>query len=181
MALYRIEIFKSIGEEKWENVYLVDAGSLEAAVAAGAIIYPVEEDFHSTSVLFDYMRVSTVAEGDDIYTTVPLNTNGARGTAGDLLPLFNTLRADIQVAGGGRPSRKYYRGVIGESDQSAGIVASGIRTQVVTDLQSAIDDLSALGTPLVDPDSQEWVTPTAALRVQMRQLRRGARRTPPSP
>jgi len=172
---HKIEIFKSYLGENWGNVYIVSAGSMEAAVSALAVIYDHEEALHSVSVNFDYARVSTWAAGDSSYTTVPLNSPGEFEQTGNLMPLFVTARVDIQVIGGGRPSRKFYRGVLDEPAVNFNVLDGTRRAQITTNVQDMIDDLKTLGAPLVDPDGQVLNTASTFNGPQMRQLHRKRR------
>jgi len=175
-ATHKVEIFKSAFGENWGNVYLIDYLSAGASFATIVdSIASTEQSFHSDQILFEYARVSTLAPSDNDFVTIPLAVNGQRIVASPL-PLFVTLRVDIAVQEGGRPSRKYYRGVLGEDDITATAVSAGIRTTVADALSTLIDDLRGLTTPVVDPQGQEWNTPIAYTKPQMRQLHRKRRR-----
>jgi hypothetical protein len=180
MALFTVQVFKHLGATKWTNVYHLDAVDLASAVAATDHIKALEQAIHYNVVNIDYARVSTFAEGDNVFETVPINATGGRDLAGvDYLPLFNTMRVDISVDGGGRPSRKYYRIPIPESFNSNGNLDSAQVSFLEGAVQTAITDLAADATPLVDPDGQEWNIATGFHQVQMRQLHRKRRRSSP--
>lgn len=179
----KVEVFKSYLGERWENVYLVDSAG-EIPVTApfpdvAFVIANAERVFHLPSVTFEYARVSTVAPGDGAYVTVPLGFSGMRAgsDAGSPLPLWNTLRLDLLVATG-RPSRKFYRGVLGEADIEFTAVAEAIRTNAQTVINAMIGELvSDASVRLVDPQGQEIYACTPYTKVQMRQLTRGRRRS----
>jgi hypothetical protein len=180
-ANYKVEIFKSAYGENWANVYLIDASSLEAAQAAGALLYDAEVEFHLPAVTFDYMRVSTIAAGDNSYITVPLGNPGEGTSSGDVAPLFVTARFDVPVDGGGRPSRKFYRGVLSEVNYTANSVDAGWRSGIASIINTAVAAAGTLGTPVVDPQGQEWGTGVFYNKPQMRQLHRKRRSTTPTP
>jgi hypothetical protein len=181
MALFRIQVFKRLAgtEREWTNVYLVDCEALVNAVTAGFDIKNAEEVFHHANVEFTRFRASSVAEGDEVFSTVPLDEVGLRPDDDEDLPLFNTVRVNFVAAGGGRPSVKFYRCPIEEEEQSNGIVDEGFRDDIVAALTTMITDLGDHDATLVDPDSQPLTSATAQARVQMRQLHRKRRRTAP--
>lgn len=181
MALYIIQVFKQhpLEPRAWSNRYLVESATLAAAEIAADEIVQAERAFHTEAVTFNYARVSTAAEGDDVYTTIPLGTLGIRTNPSDNLPLWNTVRVDIAVNGGGRPSRKFYRPPLGESDVNNYVVQAGIRSSIDAELNGLVASLTTAGTPLVDPDGQAWTTIAVQSRVQMRQLHRKRRRATP--
>lgn len=178
----KVEIFKSYQGERWENVYLVrgpgDPPSETPFPDVAFVIANAEREIHLPSVTFEYARVSTVAEGDNSFVTVPIGFNGLRpgSDAGTPLPLWNTLRVDLLVEIG-RPSRKFFRGVLGEADIDYMSVAEGIRTNAQVMMNAMITELTATANvTLVDPQGQEIYASQPYNRVQMRQLTRGRRR-----
>jgi len=178
-ATHKIEVFKSFSGENWGNVYLVDnITNLLSLTPIANYIVAAERAFHADTVLFEYARISTVEPNDNQYTTVPIGLAGER-LVPDLVPLFVTLRVDILVNGGGRPSRKYYRGVLGEGDITATTVDAGILGDAVTALLGAMDSTELDGAALADPQGQKWVTPTGYPKPQMRQLHRRRRKAVP--
>ena len=172
---HKVEIFKAYQGETWGNVYIVAAGSMEAAVAATAVIYDHEEALHTVSLQFTYARVSTWTVGDSSYTTIPLNSPGEWSQESNLMPLWCTARVDISALGGGRPSRKFYRGILDEAAVNFNVLDSTRRAAITANVQDMIDDLTALGSPLVDPDGQLLATASTFNGPQMRQLHRKRR------
>lgn len=178
----KVEIFKSYLGERWENVYLVrgpgDPPADTPLPAVAFIIANAEREIHLPSVTFEYARVSTVAAGDNSFVTVPIGFNGLRpaSDAGAPLPLWNTLRVDLLVELG-RPSRKFFRGVLGEADIDYMSVAEGIRTNAQVMMNAMITELTETAEmTMVDPQGQEIYASQPYNRVQMRQLTRGRRR-----
>lgn len=180
MPLYVVQIFKQHPLEirPWSNRYIIQATLLPEAASVATEIVTAEQAFHNQSTQFTYARVSTILPNDGFYVTVPINDNGNRVDPADNLPLWNTLRVDVSVVGGGRPSRKFYRLPLGESDVNNYVVQPTIISLVDTTLTALVASLQGGGTPLVDPDGQEWDAITVSNRVQMRQLHRKRRRTP---
>lgn len=175
MPLYRIQVKKGrvFSDRTWSNEYLVSGPSLEAARNAGLAIQGIERQIHAPVVEYRQVLVSTVVPLDNVYTSIPLNGNGERVVFdAEYLPMFNTFRADIEVAGGGRPSRKYFRGPVLESDQSDGALVPGVVALVDAAVNQMIEDVLVVECQLVDPDAQEWIACHTFAQVQMRQLHR---------
>lgn len=185
MPLFRVQVFKSLSgsDREWSNTYLVDAADLDAAVTAAAPIPTHEQPLHGDVVTITRMRVSDTTEDTDVFASVPLGLIGTLYTAADhdWMPLFNTVRVDIGVVGGGRPSRKFYRPPIAEDEQVNGRLNASIKTLFDGTIADMISDVSTAGGTLVDPDGQLWITPSTQLPVQMRQLHRKRKKTTPAP
>lgn len=174
MPLFQVDIEKKLGSEFWSNRYIVEAPNIGEAGNFGLQIVAVERTIHSTLVAFTKLRTSSTAVGDGIYNITPLSGSGNRSVVGtQLLPLFNTLRVDIRAATG-RPSRKYYRGVLTENDINGDAVTESFST-----LADDLDQLAGATPPaprIVDPDGEVLSSPLVMPNVQMRQLRRSRRR-----
>lgn len=181
MALFRVQVFKQLdgSDREWSNTYLVDAADLASASLAAAPIPTHEQPLHGDNVTITRMRVSDTTEDTDVFDIIPLGLIGTAFSAADSewLPLYNTIRVDIGVAGGGRPSRKYYRSPVWEDAQVNGRLNASIKTLFDGTIADLISDVSTAGGTLVDPDGQEWTTPNTLLPVQMRQLHRKRKKT----
>lgn len=176
MAIYIIQLFKQLGNEKWSNRYLIESAVLQDAVNAVGSISARERNFHATNVQFTHARVSTLAQGDEIFQTVPLNVAGVMTVDGGQLPLWNCVRVDINV-GAGRPSRKFYRCPIDEGRTENGAVSGTFRTAIEADINALIDDVQTLdSSSLVDPDGQAWVDGTVHNLLVNRKLHRRRRK-----
>jgi hypothetical protein len=179
MPTHEVQVFKHLGQTKWTNVYHLVAASDTDAIAAANAIIAGEKAFHRDVVTFDYCRVSSSDPDDDSFSIITINDTGDVATSGaQYLPLFNCTRVDITVATGGRPSRKYYRIPVMEGDQQDGVFVAGYQTAINAAVQNIMDDVSAAGPTIVDPDDQPWDVPSCVGAVQMRQLHRRRRRTP---
>jgi hypothetical protein len=175
MARWEVTITKQIGAETWTNVYWVEAETLDAAGNVAAGIVGRERAMHYQQVEFVSYRVSDGVPGTDIFRIVPIGQNGAVAPTGQLLPLFNTLRVDFGAAAG-RPSRKYLRGCLAEDDIDFIFVQAAAKTRAQTYGTLMIEDNA-----FVDVDGQDLITAVVYQQVQMRQLRRGSKRRPPTP
>lgn len=174
MPLFYVEIEKRLGSEFWTNRWIVRSDTLANANSVlGVAILDAERQLHSTTVLFTRYRVSTVAAGDESYVIVPINQFGLRAHGTALLPLFNTLRVDFPAASG-RPSRKYFRGVLTEED----ITGDAILTSFNSYMAAFVDNFAetAEGPGILDPQEQLFTNAVPITNVQMRQLRRSRRR-----
>lgn len=174
MAIYTIDIQKRLGSEFWTNRYLCQHANIGNATGLAIQLVADEIAIHNSLVTFVNYRVSALDINDDTYTIGPIGESGGRPTPG-LLPLFNTLRFDLQATSG-RPSRKYYRGVLTESDINGDEVT--IQTAFADHAQALLALSVEPETPigLCDPQGQAFVAVVVHPFVQMRQLRRGTRR-----
>lgn len=174
MARFKLEIFKRIGSERWENRYWLETLSFTTATEVAEDVIIAEANFHSTQVAFEYARISTQVEGDDLFVNLPLSISGnvAASTTGGLLPLWNVVKVylgkDLQ-----RPDYKLYRGCIGETNSEAGSIAAGTRNDIKAQL-----DVIALGDPaLIWPASGlAYASVTVDPLIRQRQLHRRKRR-----
>lgn len=150
MARFRVEIFKTLGGEGWENRYHIETVSFTTAVDLANQIAVAEQAFHSEQVSFPYLRISTVVEGDNLFLTVPLNSQGLvpGSSTGGLLPLWNVVKAYF-AKDLARPDFKLYRGVLGEANSENGLVAGTL----VTNIESIMFPLVVNDVPVVFPIS----------------------------
>lgn len=169
MPLYKVDVEKLYLTEYWSNRYLVEANTIQDAANAADTIVATERTFHTTLVQFTKVRTSEFPQGGGFFIVKPIGLPGQRANSGDLLPLFVTVRVDFP-AGLGRPSRKYYRGVISEADIAGANLLAAARTFIQTSV-NAFDPQ-----PLVDPQVSPLGTGVVQSTVQMRQLRRGTKR-----
>lgn len=171
-GLWVVDSEKVYQGEYWTNRYIVQAPDLAAAHAIAMGIVATERSAHQVQVLFTKVRTSDGQPNTDVYQVTNINEFGQRAATGDLLPLFNVVRVDFNVSGGGRPSRKYLRGILTESDISFNTIITG----TVTSLETLYATPLAALTGFVDVDGQEIVSGQVYPNVAMRQLRRGSKR-----
>jgi len=159
MSQFRVQSFKQVigSDREFSNTYLVEAPDLDTVAAVLSDVGNQESHVFLDNVQVTRIRASDTTPDTDVFTIVTLNVTGDRGTAadGDWLPLFNCFRVDCDVAGGGRPSRKYYRGPLLEADQQAGFLDTGVIDNIDTQVGQLITIFSTGGCPWVDPDGQE--------------------------
>ena len=177
MAIFKFEVFKSLGRERWGNTYLIASDTLVNADAYGIEnVVPFEQQVHDQRVTFEESRTSTLTPNDGQFITTVLGGTGD-ATYGEYLPLYNTVRVDITRDGVGRSARKYYRTPVPEGEQDNGVLS----TTFVNAFNTAINDLIATGavpgTHLCLPDGDAWLAGSTRTAVQMRQLHRKRRRS----
>lgn len=166
-----IEKYYALAGEYWTNVYMLDVANGNDAQAAADALVTAERQFHLTSVLFTKARVDDNTPNTDVYDTWSINQYGTLDQTADPMPLFVALRVDLNTAGGGRPSRKYYRGVLTEAHITTMQVAQNIRDLVKNTLNPVI-----AGSAYVDVDGQKLINAEPSPIVGMRQLRRGSKK-----
>ncbi len=114
---------------------------------------------------------------DDTFVTTSLSQVGA--VTGDFIPLFNTVKVDITVAGHGRNDGKFVRGWLHEGVISEGKIDSSVRTAFEGVFSGLITDSTAAGVDLVDLDGNLWLTASVREAIQMRQLHRRRKKVTP--
>lgn len=172
MPLYSLDIQKELRGEYWTNRYILDGASLLSLVAPADLILDAERAITIPDVDFTSYRLSTTVSGDDSYIIVPVGLPGQRVLASQALPLFCVVRVDFPPPQG-RPSRKYLRGVLGESDQEN---YGDLLSSTVTFLADNYGVPVGAVPEYVDVDGQALGTGVIWPNVAMRQLRRGSRR-----
>jgi len=178
MALFRIQGFLEhpfIAGRSFSHTFIVAATTLNASLSAVPAVSEFLLEVYDSNFLQTYIRVSSLLEGDDDYTTVTINEPGVRTPTGSTLPLFNTCRLDVNATTG-RPSRWHVRG-LHEGEVENNEVASAVRT-VIEDAYAAL--VTALGVAeysLFQPDGNELApTGTCAVPVKLRKLHRRRRK-----
>ncbi len=182
MPIFGIQVFKTHplnGSREWSNVYHVRTTSSLEAIGIADQIVAAEREFHNASTTFSRARAFSITEGDDDFRTTTYNEAGLRTDPPQNMPLWDTVRVDITVEGGGRPSRKFYRLPLGEADVVNLVVDGTLRSLIDTTLEGLRTTLDTATTPLVDLDDQPWTDVNAYGFVQMRQLHRKRRRSTP--
>jgi hypothetical protein len=172
-GLWVADIEKMLQGEYWTNRYIIEAGTMGAAETIAGTIMGLEKSIHNTGVLFTRYRVSDGQPNTDVYQVTQANVFGENnGDGTSLLPLFNVLRADFTTAGGGRPSRKYLRGIIAESHVSFNSLNADFRANIAASYVNPLVNLVGY----VDVDGQQIVSGSLYPFVGMRQLRRASKR-----
>lgn len=174
MATWRltVEKFLASAAEYWTNVYYFDSAAVTNTATFAQAVVDAERAVHLSQVTITKWRADDNTLGTDEYVTTPVNLPGLRAGAplDTILPLFVTGRVDF-AASSGRPSRKYLRGVLQESDVSM----TSISGASLTALEEYASTMAGL-TGYVDIDGQELVAGSVFPAPQMRQLRRGSKK-----
>lgn len=175
MALFRLVVRKAINISgavyKWSNIYFVDrASAQDAAATMGPAVWNRERGFHSTDAFAYEAYASDLVPNTSNYAIVPITANqhGLWSASGDLLPSFCALRVDITISGPSRPSRKFYRIPLRETDWTG----SGISTGLAAAVDSGVASLVAL--PELRDESGNQVSSFVVRNVTSRRLGRHA-------
>lgn len=172
MPTFRItlEKFHATTGEYWTNIYHLNAADIAAAVPLMDAIQALEVPIHKTTVVITKGRVDDNVEDTDVFFTKVYNSPGTANTMGELVPLFVTTRVDFGSTAGGRPSRKYYRGTLDESDVSMTAFGTGHTNRMATFITGLI------GTGYTDQSGNDINSGALYPAPQMRQLRRGSKK-----
>lgn len=176
MTLYQIDIEKATvlnaaNTVYWTNVYHVNVSDLAAATTAMNSIVNAEKAITYSSVGYQKARIR-VAGSTGPGSLVVLSGTGAITSVGvSQLPLFCTTRVDFTPLVG-RPSRKYLRGTLSETNTDQSNLTSTQITFVNTNYR---DVLLTLGV-FVDVDGEAFTGGLTLAPIQMRQLRRGSKK-----
>lgn len=181
MAVFRVQVNYVLGTTgKWSNVWHVRAANMADASAAPVI--GMEDHLlallSTTAVLKSYL---VSEEGTSSFATIDRNSAGLNGDTGSLLPLYNSLKAIFPSLDFGRPDIKYFKGLVGENFQTAGVLESSILSAADTEITAMITDMAANDTPLVTDNDQDYSNVTIQSAVQMRQMHRKRRKTVVTP
>lgn len=173
MALpnYRLSIYKRLGNEAWSNDWLLNTIDIDAADSVAVALVEFEERMHSEEVQFEYYRVSSTAVGDRVFRHVPINQPGyVPLSAGNNLPLFNTMRVDLQTIDSD-PCRKYFRTPVIEGNQENGKFTDAAMTYFTQVITTYLLNTIALDN-IVSNKGNVVTTASVYPYVQMRQLAR---------
>jgi len=178
MALFTFQVFKThpfIPGRAFSNTYTIPGATLAAVLDAADSLVEYEREIHDPNFTITYVRISSQVEGDDDFATRTYNLAGVSSRSGDTLPLFNTLRLDVNATTG-RPSRWHYRG-LHEGEVANNEVALSTR-ELYQDAYAALRTALNVGEfVLVQPDGNGLASEgTAALQVKLRKLHRRRRK-----
>lgn len=179
MPVFRTQVFYTRGSTgKWSNVWHNSAALITDVVSAWSSdgipdLLPILDN---TAQIASFL-VSDLAGTQ--FVTTPVNAAGTSSASGDLLPLFNSLKALFPDGSLGRPDYKYFKGFVTESIQTNGNLNSGTITAVEALLATLIADMDAAGAALVSDDNDAYVSASVQEAVQMRQMHRKRKKTTP--
>lgn len=167
----RLTIEKLYQGEYWTNVYWL-AGSIGDAGSPAAAIIAAEKAVLLDSVLMTKARIDDGVQDTDLYSTIIINDFGDRELAGgSMVALFNVVRVDFQ-AGGGRPSRKYLRGLLTEAFVNFNTIEAAQLTFFQTNYATVVAEV----TGFQDVDGDDITAGVVHPFVGMRQLRRASKK-----
>jgi hypothetical protein len=111
MAHFLAQLEKTLGAEKWTNVYYLAADNLADAYIAASGIQTIERNVHKTTVHFSHILVSEREQPFRNYRSVSMDLLGlVTATSGaHALPLWNTVRCEFQPSNSGKPDVKQLR------------------------------------------------------------------------
>lgn len=177
MSIFQVDVQKHFGGEFWTNVYFLEANDINTAHdAAVNVLVPVEQAVHTEGIVIDKVRTSTTTPNDRVFINSPRNDACTIALAGNRLPLFNIVRADLTV-GTGDPSRKYYRSGMGSLSMGGPFEWDVTRTSAIhTALNSLMIDFATNGVVWVDESGNVITDTIVPVTIGMRQLRRGSKR-----
>lgn len=174
MPVYRVMVEKHWAalNEFWTNVYYASGASLSDIATVATALVNAERPLYTAACTITKTHVDDMVPDTDVFETIPRNLSGTRTepTSSHLAPLFVVARVDFAVAGGGRPSRKYLRGVLWETDFNISALESGMLTLLNT-YATAVASSGAC-----DPQGQDIASGSAKNAPAMRQLRRGSKK-----
>jgi hypothetical protein len=176
-AVTKITVQKAWQQRYWVNVYHLNVGLNDALDPLNAIV-AAERAVHNEAVLITTARAATVAPGDELYFTVPINQFGQKNSGNSqLLATFIAARVDF-AAGAGRPSRKFLRGCLQEEDV-AGWALNGPQANLFQTYGNAIVAIPEI----CDVDGEALTSAVMFPTITGRQHRRGSKKksTPSSP
>lgn len=181
MPVYRIQVFYERGQGvKWSNVWHASAVSipiLQGTFSAEAVPdLLVMLDPSCTLVRF---LISDLA--GDTFVTTNVGSAGTSAAAGDMLPLFNSIKVFLVDGSLGRPDYKYIKGYITESTQTNSVLIPAVVTGIDQFVTTLLADMAGVATPLVSQDGDEYISASVQPAVQMRQMHRKRKKTVVSP
>jgi hypothetical protein len=178
MPVFRVQVNYRFGlTGKWSNVWHISGATLtDGADVFLATAVPALRTLLHPDCLMVSLLVSD--EAGPTFITAPVNAFGTSSDSGELLPLFNSVKALFADGSLGRPDYKYLKGIVTEGGQIDGDVAAALKLAVEGTLGTLLGDMEVAGFPLVSADNDQYVSVSAQPAVQMRQMHRKRRRTP---
>lgn len=176
MPLFDLQVFKThpLSGRPFSNTYIVSATDIATAMVGSDDIVDNERTIFDDSTLFTYVRISTHAAGDNVFSTRVYNQNGTNVT-GTPLALFNTIRVDVDTTDLGRPSRFHYR-TLHENEVSGLNIDPAVLSAVADMWAAMMTALSSDGCTLVQGDGSVLDTVHVHPLVVQRSLHRKRRK-----
>jgi len=185
MALFLVELRKATqlyGGRKWSNRYFMEAPDSDTALTDGLTLWQqVESEFHYDDC-YCY-EIYCNQQGDAPFSigfTAAVPGVSAYGvlvsaSAGQKAPTFVVARVDLPVVAS-RPSRKFYRGPLRETDFDGDTIGGTYVTALTTGLNN-LDNFENLR----DVDGQNWTTTYVIRGITSRRMGKTSAIDVPSP
>lgn len=146
-----------VNRKRWSNAFYVDvANPAQAAAYISGLWQSVLRNAADTSVFAYEVYAADMTVGTDVYHTVaipPGFQRGLRVAGNNEKYLTKACIAVTLQAASGRPSRKFWRFGLHESDTANGVsVSDAVATLITENFNEVLQEFS---TPLRDPDGQE--------------------------
>jgi len=174
MALFKHQLFLThpfIAGRTFSHSFITAASTILVSLDAVSPLTEFLLEVYDGNFTVTYCRTSTLAPGDNVFTTTTLNQAGTRAFSTETLPLFNTARLDVNATEG-RPSRWHIRG-LHEGDVAENEVGGGVRADFEDAYQALTTALAVVDAQLFQPDGNELATTgTVAVPVTLRKLHR---------
>lgn len=186
MPLYLVQTRKATqlyGGRKWSNQYFHQASTVTAALAwAYSVWVSLEKPFHYDDVYCYEVYVNDTSDAPysvgytDPIVHVDAFGSLASGSAGQKAPTFVVARVDFPVTAS-RPSRKFYRPVLRETDFDGDQLSTGFTSVLAT----ALANLGTIG-GFYDVDGQVWLGTFSVKGITSRRMGKAAALgVPPAP
>lgn len=147
MAVFVVSIRKHLTSNNlfaWSNVYHVEAPTILEAVPLADSLVDMETQIHTPLVTLHSYRIAD--ENGPLAPVIHiLNTACTLESGGDAMPVFLAVRVDFEAVQG-RPGRKFYHSMLGETAQAGG----NLTTAMLGTLNGVIDT--------IEPDFSAWLT-----------------------
>jgi hypothetical protein len=170
MPVYRVTIAKQLIDgpyalQPWSNVYHLNDSSMASALLHAPVIVDLEKTLYPDNVrIFRYSISDPAVPNTGTSKTISESGNRSTGTVATQLPLFNCVLAKLIVTSG-RPSPKYLRVVLDESEVDTGAVVGTLITAIETNFTTPLVNLG-----YVTDESGNLITDALVMsKIQMRQ------------
>lgn len=171
LPTHRLEIRQKFSNWRWSNDYLLYVADFAEGEAVANALVEFHRRMSFTLTTFEFYVLSTYAKDGRVFRHKAVNATGyaSLGTA-QLLPLFNTVRVDLNTLDGD-PARKYLRAIATEGDQDTGVWVAASVSSWQSVINTYLVNSVALDN-IVTPKGRVVTGATVHNVVQERQLRR---------
>ncbi len=170
VAVFAVDVQTDYYQEYVTNRYHVLADDMAQAGVRGLAIANIQKSLLPVTNNIDYVRVSTITPGDNLFYTQQANIPGTRGLTSQTMPPFCRWRCDMNV-GFRRPLRKYLLIPYEEDSEGSSFTSTAI-TFFNTNYAAPLFQLGYV----CAEDGTVIIGVSLNSQIGMRQLRRGSRR-----